>query len=158
MPTSYLTIPRLKLLSQAPAAYFVEIDTREAGWTAAQIELHSEWINGKLRKRYDAPFAAPYPTIVEGWVAALVTAAAYHKRGVDATDEQVTEVIEAANRARTEVDEAANSAEGRFDLPLRADTTASGISKGAPLFYSETSPYKWRTEQRRIGRGEDGNG
>jgi hypothetical protein len=51
--------------------------------------------------------------------------------------------------------EAADAKDGLIDLPLRADTTASGISRGGPLAYTETSPYAWTDVQAETGRSED---
>ena len=57
-------------------------------------------------------------------------------------------IVEAEAAAKSEVTEAADSEEGKFDLPLRQDTTATGVSKGGPLGYSEVSPYTWTDRQR----------
>jgi hypothetical protein len=138
----------LKALSVAPDEAFTDLESRYPGWLLAQLGAWSAWIDGRLRKRYAAPFALPYPVAVTGWLARIVTAAAYHKRGVDPTDQMVGQVIEDGNAARLEVAEAANGDTGLWDLPLRADTTATGISKGGPLGYTETDPYTWTTVQR----------
>jgi hypothetical protein len=138
---AYLTLAGLKLLSVAPDECFSDLESRYPGWTDATLAYWSSWIDAQLRKRYAAPFSSPYPVAVEGWLARLVTAAAYHKRGIDPTDRQVDQVIEDAAAARAEVMAAANGDTGRWDLPLRADTTATGISKGGPLVYTETNPY-----------------
>jgi len=56
--------------------------------------------------------------------------------------------------AVAELKEAADSKDGLFDLPLRADTTATGVSKGGPRGYSEASPYTNLDRQRARRRNE----
>jgi phage gp36-like protein len=145
---AYLTIAQLKTRTLAPAAYVDAVEAAEPGWTAQALDTTSAWIDSRLRKRYAAPFSAPYPETVCGWVEAIVTERLYLKRGIDATDQQLERIQALADRARDEVKEAADSKEGLFDLPLRADTTEDGISKGTPLGYGEASPYTWADNQR----------
>lgn len=154
----YLTKATFKSLTVMPAVYVDAIDTATPGWVDAQLEYWSAWMDSKLRKRYDAPFAAPYPLAVTGWLARLVTLRAYLKRGVNAADEQFQEIKADAQAAQDEITEAANSETGLFDLPLRHDTTASGISKGGPRGYAEQSPYVFMDRQGRSGHDEDAAG
>jgi hypothetical protein len=84
-----------------------------------------------------------------------VTIRAWMKRGFDPNDLATEEYKADAAAAMEEIKEAANADTGLFELPLRADTTASGISKGGPLGYTEASPYVWTDEQARAGRDED---
>jgi hypothetical protein len=138
----------------------IEVDAIEAstsGWTLAQCELASAQIDARLSKRYATPFGAPVSTIVEGWVTRIVTARAYQKRGANPSDEQQRNIFSDATDAWSEVKEAADAAAGLFDLPLRSDTTQSGIARGGPMGYSERSPYRWWTVQAEAGR-EDDNG
>jgi len=144
----YLTVSEFKSLTIAPAAYVDAIEAAEAGWTLAQLNSLSGWIDGRLRKRYAAPFTAPVPETVRQWLAALVTHVVYLKRGVDPTDREMGNVVAWRDEARAEIKEAADSKDGLFDLPLRADTTTTGIVKGAPLGYAEASPYTWSKLQR----------
>jgi hypothetical protein len=149
---AYLTTPaELAALSVAPTELFTGLETRYPGWLLSQLTYWSSWIDGRLAKRYTTPFAAPYPVAVTGWLARIVTSAAYHKRGVDPTDAQVAEVVADAERARAEVTEAANGNTGLWDLPTPTGTSA--ISKGGPSGYTETDPYTWTDVQRNAYRG-----
>jgi len=145
---AYLTVAELKGATLAPASYVDAIEAEEPGWTLGRLTTWSAWIDARLRKRYAAPFATPYPVTVTGWLAAIVTWEIYLKRGVNALDQQATDIRELATAAKAEVLEAANAVGGLFDLPLRANTTATGIALGEPLGYSEASPYTWTSEQR----------
>lgn len=152
---AYLDTPTLKLLSIIPPDYLDFIESSQAGWTAKVLERWSAWIDARLAKRYATPFGSPAPIAVQGWLSDIVTHEAYLKRGIDPTDQQVQDVAGARKRAEEEIKEAADAKDGMFELPLRADTTAQGISKGAPLFYSETSPYHTWSEQAADGKAED---
>lgn len=141
-----------------PSEYVDAIETVSAGWIDLQLEEWSAWIDSRLRKRYAVPFQAPYPAAVTAWLTRLVTVRCYLKRGVEATDEQYITIEQDAKEARAEVLEAADSMAGLFDLPLRSNTTATGIDRSGPFAYTEQSPYVWATQQRRMGRNEDSNG
>ncbi len=151
----YLDLTSFKALTIMPADHADAIQLVAPGWIDSQLVYWSGWIDSRLRKRYAAPFESPYPEAVTGWLARLVTVRAYLKRGVDPNDPQFEEIRADAERAMTEIKEAADGDVGLFDLPLRADTTAAGISKGGPLGYSEASPYVWTDEQAATGRAED---
>lgn len=155
---AYLTLTEFKAASVMPDEDVDALNDRYPSFFATQLLNEAAAIDARLRKRYDSPFSAPYPLAVVRWLAALVTERAYLKRGVDPSDEQMAHIFEAAKEARAEILEAANSVDGLFDLPLRADTSESGISKGAPLSYSEQSPYVGFDRQRSTARTEDTNG
>jgi hypothetical protein len=151
----YLTFDEFKAISVVPASYIDEIETVTAGWVAKRILMLSAYIDSRLSKRYDAPFKAPYPFAVQDWVAKIVSLDVWMRRGVQPNDEEFAEYKAQAAQSYDELKEAANSEIGLFDLPLRADTSSTGIVKGAPLVSSEMSPYAWADEQARIGRQED---
>jgi glutaredoxin len=157
MASTYLTLDPFKAITVAPAEFVDAIETVAPGWIDAQAGLISAWVDAQLRKRYDAPFASPYPVAVTGWVSRLLTLKVFLRRGVDATDAQFAEIKNDADEAKKEIKEAADAENGLYDLPLRQDTTASGISKAGPLSYSEQSPYVWADRQADIGRNEDMN-
>lgn len=154
---AFLDLAAFKPLSLMPDEDIDALDTRYPTFFATQLEDRSAWMESRLRKRY-GPFEAPYTQALKGWLAALVTVRAYLKRGVDPNDAQWLEVKKAAEDALAEIKEAADSNEGLFDLPLRADTTATGITKGGPFSYSEQSPYVWKDVQASVARDEDANG
>ena len=126
----------------------------------AAIDEWTDYLNARLRKRYAAPFADPVPPIVKRWVKYLVIVDCYDKRGCDPSDQTIQRYVDNRDRPRlTEIKRSrADSVDGLFDLPLRADTTATGVSKGGPLVYSEQSPYVWTSRQARAGRENDRNG
>lgn len=130
-----------------------ELEARRPGFIAQRLEIGTSRINGRLRKRYAAPFASPVPEIVLGWLDAVVTLEAYIARGWNPSDEQSKQISDAAAQAFADLKEAADSEIGLFDLPLREDTTAEGISRGGPLGYSESDPYTWTDLQREAARG-----
>lgn len=155
---SYLTLARYRLLAAIPGVYIDDVEHAAPGFTESQLEIFSAWLDSKLAKRYAAPFRAPYPIVIEPWLARLVTPQVMLKRGVNSTDEQWTHIVDQEKTTRTEVQEAANAETGLYDLPLRADTDASGIARGFPAGYSEASPYVWTTIQAQRARQEDDSG
>lgn len=155
---AYLDLAGFKAITVMPAPDVDELEERVEDWIDGQLELVSADIDSRLRKRYAAPFSTPVPLTVKRWLARIVTRECYLKRGVDPLDPQWTSIEAAATKAEEEIKEAADSETGLFDLPLRADTTSTGISKGGPYGYSEQSPYVWTTKQARTGHEEDRNG
>lgn len=129
------------------------LEEKAPGFLLSRLKIGTSRITAKLRKRYDAPFASPVPEVVLGWLTAMVTPDGYRKRGWNPSDEQAAQVEQDRKDALAEIDQAADSVEGLYDLPLRADTTATGITRGGPLVYSEPSPYDWTDRQREAIRG-----
>lgn len=152
---SYLTLAEFRARTVMPGVDVDGLEVIYPGWVLARLTIESASIDARLRKRYAAPFSAPVSDVVLGWLTAIVTEQAFRKRGIDPNDPQAAEYVADAKRARDEVLEAANSESGLFDLPLRQDTTESGISKGEPYGYSETSPYVAFDVQGATGRAED---
>lgn len=156
---SYLTVAEFKQLSLLPGEFVDSIEDAEPGWTLAQLTQVSRLeVDGRLRKRYDVPFATPVPEAVRAWVARIVDVRVMVRRGVDPQDAQFDLIREDAAEAKEQLKEAANGQEGLFDLPVRADNNNSGIVHGAPRSYSEASPYVWMTRQAQRGRDEDATG
>lgn len=129
------------------------LEAKEPGFLDAQIVMAKGRLYAQLRKRYAVPFADPAPEIFLGWVATCVTPVAYRKRGWNPSDEQSAAIEQDRKDALAEVQLAADAQNGLFDLPLRENTTADGISLGGPLGYSEPSPYDWRDAQAEAIRG-----
>jgi hypothetical protein len=154
---AYLTVAEFKMLALIPPGWVDEVEGMpgNAGFTAAQLEIASDYIDTRLRKRYAAPFREPVPGIVKQWVARLVTPDVMIKRGVNPDDQQFSLLAKKAEAVDAQLKEAADSSEGLFDLPLRDDTDASGIVAGSPRGYSEQSPYVYLDQQRATGRLED---
>lgn len=158
---SYLDLTAFKLLSVIPPDYVDFIETAQTGWTIAKLAAWSRWIDARLKKRYaiPLPFVAStspdFPSQAQQWLCDLATFDAYLKRGIDPTDAQIQEIEARYKEAKAEIAEAANSESGLFELPLRTDGTGQGVSKGAPLFATQSSPYTWQTAQRSAGVQED---
>jgi len=134
-----------------------QLEVMQPGYLLAQLGTVSARIDARLRKRYAAPFEAPIPEAVLDWATRLTTPRAYAKRGFNPSSDPsfVQLVIDDAKTADAEIDAAADAVAGMYDLPLRQDSTVTGVSKGGPLGYSETSPYAWQTLQQTRGRSED---
>lgn len=155
---SYLDLTEYKKFSILPSVDIDAIETIQAGWIDFKLRVISRWVDSRLRKRYSVPFSSPYPDVVLDWVARLMDPEALKKRGVDATDQQFESIEKSAETAKEEIEEAANAQDGLFDLPAVDTADASAISKGAPLGYSEASPYVGMDIQAEYGRDEDTDG
>jgi phage gp36-like protein len=155
---SYLDLAEYKKYSILPSVDIDDVETIQAGWIDRKLRAASNHVDARLRKRYSVPFSAPFPDAVCDWVARLVDPLVLKKRGVDATDEQFISIVEDAVAAREDIKEAANAEDGLFDLPVADTADASAISKGAPLGYSEASPYVGMDVQEDAGRDEDSDG
>lgn len=158
MPTSYLTLADFRAFSLMPSTDVDELEARAPGFIAKQCEVATADIDSRLRKRYAAPFGSPCPVKVQAWCARIVTRVAYLKRGVDPTDPQFAAYVADADTAMAEIKEAADAQFGLFDLPLRQDTKATGLTAPRPLGYSEASPYVWTDVQASAAHDEDANG
>jgi len=155
--SGYLDLTQFRDLTIASQAIVDRVEAQHPGWILRQATFHSDRFDSRLRKRYAVPFTAPVPPTVQGWLCAVMTPLVLLKAGMAAEDEIFAAAERLANTAEEQLKEAADAEKGLFDLPLRADTAASGIVHGAPLSYSEASPYVWRDHQRETGREEDAN-
>ncbi len=155
---SYLSVEEFRDETIMPAYRVDEINISSPNWLGRQLVKKSAWLDAQLRKRYAAPFAQPYPEVVKDWLARIVTHLCYLRGGVDQTDQQFQDVADDRKAAELEVQAAADAEKGLYDLPLRQDTTASGISKQSPRLYVEASPYAFMRDQRVRGRGDDDRG
>lgn len=154
--TSYMVVAEFRQRTIMPMLSVDELEAREPGYLQQCLDDWSAWINTRLAKRYDVPFGSPHPKIVLLWLTRLVTPEAYAKLGWSPSGESDrVSVLDPAARAMAEIKEAADAKDGLFELPLRADTAAGGVSRTAPITYTETSPYKWTDIQAETGRGED---
>ncbi len=140
--------------------FVLELRPSPSFFESAEVMIAAQ-IDSRLRKRYDVPFASPVPEAVLRWETALLTRYFMGRRGFNPGSEQdKAMILDAATTAEAEMKEAADSKDGLFELPLTqgANPDVTGVTKGAPLGYSETSPYVWTDIQACEGHFEDGLG
>jgi hypothetical protein len=154
---AYLDVAGFRTKSTIPTELVDKLEAKRPGFLTWQLEYHSrKSVDGRLAKRYAAPFdETDPPAHVVGWLVDLVTEMAYEAAGAPPNNPQATPWVARAELARTEIKEAADAKDGLFELPLRDDTTATGVTRGFPLAYNETSPYVWQDVQAEAGKNED---
>lgn len=130
-----------------PASDIANLDSNEPGFIDAMIAVRTSEIHSRVGKRYVRPFADPIPTVVLGWLGALVTVDMYLKRGTNPQDETLALIKELKDLATSQMKEAADAVEGLFDLPLNDDADPTAITKGEPLSSGDPSPYSWMDRQ-----------
>ena len=132
----------------------------DSNFVTTRLVANTAYIEARLRKRYDVPFAAPVPEVVTRWLVDMTTKDCFDRRGRNPTSDQDQNAIDKPfDAAIADIKEAADAKDGLFDLPLRDDQrNVTGVTKGAPLSYSETSPYVSMDLQRKQARDEDASG
>lgn len=151
----YVDMAYVKAVSSMPAADIDALEALYPGTFATIATAVSRVFDGRLSKRYNAPFTAPYPEALRLHVAAVVAYRLWLKRGFNPSSEQDSLIKEDRDDALAWLKEAADSEKGLVELPLREDLTTNGVVKTAPLAYSEQSPYAWTDSQLETGRLED---
>jgi hypothetical protein len=128
-----------------------DVDAFEVAWPGRLATLFASWsrfVDGLLRKVYVVPLQEPAPIEVRLAVVRIVTAEAFKILGYrpGSSEKEVSDADAAA--ALASLKELA-AADGRLELPLKDEAPeAEGPGKGAPLGYSETSPWTWTDIQR----------
>lgn len=150
---AYLTLAEFARRSIMPAADIDDLEAQAPGWIDTLLLSLSSLIDARLRKRYAVPFSEPVPEVVLSWLTRIATMRCYLRRGVDPRDPQFDAIKSDHDSAMLEIKEAADSKDGLWDLPPLQTTTTSGITSGAPLFYSESSPWDWTDRQAERVRG-----
>lgn len=154
---AYLTYAALKVRSSYSPAEWDELLARRPDTPAAWLEDTQGAIDDPLRLRYAVPFEAPVPRTVLRWQVALMDAALYRSRrepgaplGEDADLLAIEARVIADIAAAADQDRPAHS-----ELPLRSDTTSSGVSKGGPDMRAFVTMYEYFDDQaeRRDSRG-----
>jgi hypothetical protein len=144
---SYLTLDEWRTRSVMPPGDVERLEDVRPGFVAARLSMRSAELNARLAKRYAVSFGAPAPELVCLWLTVIVTLDAYEALGFPpGTD--TARIVDAAKAAQDAAKEAADGQAGLYDLPLRANTDASGVERGGPLGYSEPGPYDWMDRQR----------
>lgn len=159
----YLTIDGFKDLTTLPDGFVDDVEAVYPKWLTAQLSYWSRWIDSRLRKRYQTPFAAhdddpATPITVQGWLSRIVSARVMIKRGFDPSDKSMDLVSQDYEDALAEIVEAADEEKGLFDLPEIESSDASLIRNEAPRVYSERSPYVSNDIEAEAARDEDENG
>lgn len=142
----YLTFATWKARSRWSSDDCEDIYAREQDKVDNALADTTEWINARLRKRYDE---AKLPTnrTVLAWCRDIVDFEVFLIRGGNPSSMQDALYKEKHDVAKAESKEAADSETGLFDLPLKQDVTDTGIVRGGPLGSSEDSPYAWTDQQ-----------
>jgi hypothetical protein len=147
MVDSYIIdVPRFTTLTIIKPWRLVELEKHHPGFLAAHLEQETASIEDQLRHRYVVPFPARHKTI-EKWVTAIVQRDALLEIGVEGNDTLWVEVVARAELAEKQIAEAADTQSAKWNLPLRDGKDATGIAKGGPLGYAETSPFDWTDQQ-----------
>ena len=149
----YLTKAQLRTRTIMPYETFDALDERRPGYIENSISERSAAIEAKLIKRYAIPHVAPFPLKITQWVNWMCTVDLYLAAGFDPSSEQDKLIAEREAKALEELEAAADAEKGLFELPLRADTSASGVSKGEPLGSSDPDAFAWMDAQREAVRG-----
>ena len=140
---AYLTRAGFIALSIVPDTNVAQVESLYAGWVDAQLLSYSAQIDARLAKRYATPFDASSPPVaVTNWLQRLVTPRIYFKLGCDPNDAQIDALIKDADQVWAELKEAADAQSGLYDLPLRANSDASGIVKNKCRVRADASPYE----------------
>ena len=157
---SYLSPAQYKLRSVLNLSRIEAIEIAAPGWLEQELSAWSKRMDVMLAKRYAVPFDSPDgpPEVVQQWLQRIVDVRCMLKAGVDQQDEQFQEIKEDSREARDEIKQAAESEHGLFELPLKAGSATTAISRGNTFVYSESSPYAWTDVQADRGRSEDQNG
>lgn len=145
---AYLTLAGFRIRTTMPGGDVDAVEADVSGWIDAKLTSISAEIDARLAKRYATPFAAPYPEVLCDWLERIVTPRVYRRRGVNPADQQIAALDADAEAAWKAIAEAADSAVGLYDIPLRSNTTDTGIVKGTPLSYAEPSPYDFIDRQK----------
>lgn len=145
---AYLTTSEFKDICAIAPSDIDQLETKYPGFTQKTLDLVSSKVDARLRKRYAAPFAAPYPECIQDWVARISCIPILLRIGIVPTDEQFVALKDDAELAKKELSEAADGNAGLWDLPLRQDTTTTGLSQDTPLMLTSAGPYAWIDDQR----------
>ena len=148
----FATLADVKAQTVMPGGDVDQIESEDPGWILARARAIQSGIDSRLRKRYAAPFDAPVPGVVLGWLGSLLTLELYLHRGVNPSDQQILTIQAGADRAQAQIKEAADAVAGLYDLPLRADTTATGAVEPATLFSTDSDCFAFK-HRKPAGRG-----
>lgn len=138
----------VKMYGCMPAADVDLLDSQYPGLIDQLSTGVSGHFDTMLAKRYGAPFQTPYPDALVYNVAQVVTARLFMKRGFNPSSMQDKLIKDAHDAALGWLRDAADPQKGLVELPVKQQALgASAVTVGAPLGYSEASPYAWMDQQ-----------
>lgn len=141
---AYLNLVQFKRLSPLPPERIDSVEDKHSGFIEEVLEAYSQEIDARLAKRYPVPFANP-PAIVKRWLAAMATVDVLERIGVSAQDPDVERYYVERARSLDSLKEASDGEKGTYELTIAGASptspATSAIDRGAPLSYSEQSPY-----------------
>ena len=139
----YVAMQDVKDFGAMPGSDVDALEAQSAGITLRIATAVSGVFDGRLRKRYRAPFAVPYPEALVMKVAQETAYRLFLRRGFNPTSANDQAIAKDHDEVEAWLKEAADSEKGFIDLPLIDSGGASGVNAGGPLGYSEASPYDW---------------
>lgn len=144
----YVTFAELKEGSEFDPAEWDELNARRSATVTAWLGLTQALIDDPLRLRYAVPFATtppsltPDPTLapktVKAWQIVLMDAKFLrHRRTPGAESAEDSDISAEAKAVLESIAAAADQDRPAHpELPLRSDTSSSGVSKGGPMMVS----------------------
>lgn len=132
------------------------VEESNPGYIERWSAIRQGEIYDRLRKRYAVPFDANNPpAIMLKWlvftlVLDVLTYRGYNPQSPDALIHQAR-----YDESMAQQKEAADAKDGLFELPLLNDEKEQGVSRGGPIFYTESSPFVAADRQECEGRLED---
>lgn len=153
---AYVDLGYVQNVGTVPTQILAAFDEANPGSFAAIAESVSRMFDARLHKRYNTPFAEPYPEAIRFHVAQVVSYQVWIKVGYNPGSAQDEGIKTARDDALAWLKDAADSQDGTVELPVRetpATGDASAISRSRPLSYNEASPYVWTRIQASRARG-----
>jgi hypothetical protein len=152
MSDPYLTVDRFIDLTDLSEQSVRELADINPNYLPANIDQSLRSIEDRLRHKYAIPFPPNHATI-EGWIVCIVQSRAINRIGTLPNDQTPERIFKLAEQTDADIKEASNPQSANWNLPLITATDASGIVKGAPFGYAESSPYTWTDVQYNGGTG-----
>jgi hypothetical protein len=141
---SYLTFAEYKLGTTIKGG-LVDLCTQSK--VEEWLDRHSSKIRNRLTKRYAVDFKdpGPVPGQIKEWLTILVDINVLKFTGGTPEGREDDWAKSDADKVEAELKEAVEAQDGLFELPLRNTDAlgASAVSRGGPLMYTETNPYRW---------------
>lgn len=143
--SQYATMQQVKDFGSMPSERIDQLEVLYPGITDRTVVIVSGMFDSRLKKRYAAPFQAPYPDSLIFNVCRVVAYRLWMKLGFDPSSPQDQAIIQDNTDALAWLKEAADSENGLVELPAiqASPLGAAAVDSGGPLSYSEAGPYQW---------------